>query len=81
MKAIEKAKIALRKYLLKNKEQVKLDLDRMRLVEKQMINISGDLFKENGEDISQDDMDKFVDDLVFFIKERGYVLFSVIKNI
>ena len=30
MKAIEKAKLALRKHLLDNKEQVKLDLDRMR---------------------------------------------------
>lgn len=30
MKAIEKAKIALRKHLLDNKEQVKLDLEKMR---------------------------------------------------
>lgn len=30
MKAIEKAKIALRKHLLDNKKQVKLDLERMR---------------------------------------------------
>lgn len=30
MKAIEKAKIALRKHLLENKEQVRLDLEKMR---------------------------------------------------
>jgi hypothetical protein len=30
MKALEKAKIALRKYLLANKEQVKIDLEEMR---------------------------------------------------
>jgi hypothetical protein len=30
MKTIEKAKITLRKHLLKNKEQVRLDLKRMR---------------------------------------------------
>ncbi|MFD1293847.1 hypothetical protein ACFQ5N_08375 [Lutibacter holmesii] len=32
MKAIEKAKIALRKHLLENKEQVKLDLEKMRKI-------------------------------------------------
>jgi hypothetical protein len=32
MKAIEKAKIALRKHLLDNKEQVRLDLERMRKI-------------------------------------------------
>jgi hypothetical protein len=32
MKAIEKAKIALRKHLLENKEQVRLDLERMRKI-------------------------------------------------
>ena len=30
MKAIEKAKIALKKHLLENKEQVRLDLEKMR---------------------------------------------------
>lgn len=36
MKAIEKAKIALRKHLLNNKEQVKSDLNKMREISKGM---------------------------------------------
>ena len=34
MKAIEKAKLALRKHLLENKEQAKLDLEKIRLLYK-----------------------------------------------
>ena len=34
MKALEKAKLALRKHLLENKEQVKADLKRMREIKK-----------------------------------------------
>ena len=36
MKALEKAKLALRKHLLENKEQVKADLKRMREISKGM---------------------------------------------
>jgi len=60
MKAIEQAKIALRKHLLDNKEQVKADLEKMREISKgidifsYIENISNAFAIENAEIVNQE---------------------------